>query len=429
MVKKLSWIVVGSFAALAAHASDLRISSFVGDGTLTVTNTFTNGVVTVEKTSTVDGHWLPEKNVFSLGSIAQLKLALSGDTAFFRALAVDLSGGDTGFTNLTESYGLLSTIAGSGASSCTPCNNWQPAFEGGPATNAALSHPHIAMADRAGNIYIADKEAHAIRKVTPDGNIFTVAGTGVAGRGDPYSPAPATEIALNNPNGLWVRADGTFYILDRDNGLIRKVDTNGIMSTLVDSGFPMILGGRGLWVSPDESLLFYSAATQVMSYDTTNGLVIYASGFLQLGNLAIDPNGNLVVTDRLGFLVYRIASDGTKTVIAGNGYLSGGGDGQLATDTGLAQVRGIWFLLSGAYFLATDTGSQVWYVDTDGYIHLLLNGTLHAHSGDGSWFYDDPTSAKIGAVRQITMDYDGNLLITENDAGYVRKVQFLRLSP
>jgi hypothetical protein len=225
-----------------------------------------------------------------------------------------------------------------------------------------------------------------------------------------------------------VREDGTFYILDRDNGLIRKVDTNGIISTLVDNGIA-IFGGRGLWVSPDESLLFYSAATQVMSYDTTNGLVVYASGFRQLGNLAIDPNGNLVVTDRLGFLVYRIASDGTKTVIAGNGYLSGGGDGQLATDTGLAQVRGIWFLLSGAYFLATDTGSQVWYVDTDGYIHLLLNGTLHAHSGDGSWFYDDPTSAKIGAVRQITMDYDGNLLITENDAGYVRKVQFLRLSP
>src|SRR5437899_1049166 len=206
MVKKLSWIVVGSLAALASYGGDLRISSLASDGTLIVTNTFTNGVVTVEKTSTVDGQWLPEKSVFSLGSLAQLKLALSGNTAFFRALAVDLSGGDTGFTNLTESYGLLSTVAGSGGTLISPSNNWQPAFEGGPATNAELSHPHIAMADRAGNIYIADKEAHAIRKVTPDGNIFTVAGTGVAGYGDP-NPAPAIEVALNNPNGLWVRED------------------------------------------------------------------------------------------------------------------------------------------------------------------------------------------------------------------------------
>src|SRR5712692_4003721 len=428
MVKKLSWIVLGSFAALASCGGDLRISSLASDGTLIVTNTFTNGVVTVEKTSTVDGLWLPEKNVFSLGPIARLKLALSGDTAFFRALAVDLSGRDTGFTNLTESYGLLSTVAGSGGTLFSPSDNWQPAFEGGPATNAELSHPHIAMADRAGNIYVADKEAHAIRKVTPDGNIFTVAGTGIAGYGDPNIPALATNVALNNPNGLWVREDGVFYILDRDNGFIRKVDTNGIMSTLVDNG-GKIKGGRGLWVSPDESLLFYSAGSQVMSYDSTNGLIVYVSGFSDLGNLAIDPNGNLVVTDRLGNKVYRIESDGTKTVIAGNGGPGGGGDGQLATVTGLYQVRGIWFLPSGAYFLATDAACQVWYVDTDGYIHLMLNGNFYAHAGDGSLVYDVPTSATLGAVRYITIDFYGNPATTESDAGYVRKVQFLRLSP
>src|SRR5881628_3215821 len=48
-------------------------------------------------------------------------------------------------------------------------------------------------------------------------------------------PATATLVALNNPNGLWVREDGQFYILDHENGLIRKVDTNGIMTALVDN--------------------------------------------------------------------------------------------------------------------------------------------------------------------------------------------------
>ena len=64
-------------------------------------------------------------------------------------------------------------------------------------------------------------------------------------------------------------------------------------------------------------------------------------------------------------------------------------------------------------------------MDTSGYIHLFLNGDFSAHDGDGSWFYD-PTVPKVSKIRQITMDYDGNLIITEHDAGYIRKVQFLR---
>ena len=330
------------------------------------------------------------------------------------------------FTNLVTSYGVLTTVAGAGGSTASPNNKWDPSFEGGSAAAAYLSHPHIAMADRAGNIYIADKEAQGIRKVTTDGKIHTVAGNNVIGYGD-TDPVPATSVSLNNPNGLWVREDGVFYILDRDNGLIRKVNTNGIMTLMVNNGGP-ILEGRGLWVSPDESLLFYAAGSQVRRWDTTNGLTVFADGFWQLGNLAVDPNGNVAVTDRKACFVYHLGSDGSKTVIAGDGSYFNGGDGHLATQTGLYQVRGIWFLPTGAYFLATDAGSQVWYVDTAGYIHLFLNGAPSYHTGDGSWFYD-PSALKLSAVRQITMDYDGNLIITENDAGYIRKVQFLRHMP
>jgi sugar lactone lactonase YvrE len=282
------------------------------------------------------------------------------------------------------------------------------------------------MADRTGNIYIADKEAHAIRKVTLDGNIHTVAGNNLPGYGD-TNPVPATSVSLFNPNGLWVFPDDKFYILDRDNGLIRKVDTNGIMTLVVDHGAP-IPEGRGLWVSPDESILYYSASTQVMRWDTTNGLSVFASGFFQLGNLAVDPVGRLYVTDRGANQAYRLDSEGATTLIAGNGSAGGGGDGYLAVETGLWQLRGIWFLPTGAFFLATDNGSQVWYVDTAGVIHLFLNGDFSSHNGDGAWFYD-PATPKVSKVRQITMDYDGNLIITENDAGFIRKVQFLRHQP
>jgi hypothetical protein len=281
------------------------------------------------------------------------------------------------------------------------------------------------MADRAGNIYIADKEAHGIRKVTPDGLIFTVAGINLPGKGT-TNPAPATTVALTNPNGLWVRDDGTFYILDRDNGYIRKVDTNGIATLLVDNGGP-ILQGRGLWVSADESLVFFSAGNLLKTWDSTNGLTIFASGFSKLANIAVDPSGVLYATDQARNVVYRLASDGSYTVAAGNGALGGGGDGSLAIDTGLNGVRAIWFLPSGAYLLGTDPVAQLWYVDIDGYIHLLLNGSdsYTSHSGDGSWFYDNLDALKISKIKQVTMDYDGNILITENDAGYVRKIRFL----
>jgi hypothetical protein len=282
------------------------------------------------------------------------------------------------------------------------------------------------MADRAGNIYIADKEAHGIRKVTPDGRIFTVAGINVAGKGT-TNAAPATTVALSNPNGLWVREDGTFYILDRDNGYIRKVDTNGIATVLVQNNNPFILQGRGLWVSPDESVVFFSAGNLLKSWDSTKGLTVFASGFSKLANIAVDPSGVLYATDQARNVVYRLASDGSYTVAAGNGTLAGGGDGSLAIDTGLNGVRAIWFLPSGAYLLGTDPPGQLWYVDVDGYIHLLLNGSdsSTSHSGDGYWFYGNLDTLKISKIKQVTMDYEGNILITENDAGYVRKIRFL----
>jgi hypothetical protein len=123
-----------------------------------------------------------------------------------------------------------------------------------------------------------------------------------------------------------------------------------------------------------------------------------------------------------------LSSSGVPTRIAGNETTlnsPGGGDGGLATFTALNQVRGIWCLPNGAFFVATDAGSQVWYVDVDGLIHLFLNG--EGHAGDGTWFYN-PSDLRVSKVRQITCNPIGDLLITEHDAGYVRKVRFLRNS-
>jgi hypothetical protein len=137
----------------------------------------------------------------------------------------------------------------------------------------------------------------------------------------------------------------------------------------------------------------------------------------------------VVVTDRGAHRVYRLDSSGNQTVIAGNGSQTGGGDGQLATATGLDGVRGVWFLPTGAYFLCTHRGSQVWYVDTAGTIHLFLNGNRSGtHAGDGTWFYN-PTENRVSECRAVTVDWQGNVILTENDDGYVRQVRFLPYLP
>jgi hypothetical protein len=402
-------------------AAAFGIKTLDSSGMLTVTNAFTNGVVSIEKAATLSGPWTPDINRFSTDAETQLAVELLGSSTFLRAVAADLNG-PAGFTNLVESYSILTTVAGAGGSTSAGVNKWRPEFEHAPATNAQLSRPHISMADPEGNIFVADKDAHGIRKITPDGTIMTVAGTSSAGDGPDVS-TPGTFVALNEPNGLWVAGTGVVYILDFQKGKIRRLARDGSMQTLfaVPGG---ISSGRGLWVSDDESIAYVSSGTILKKWTPAGGVVNLVSGFSQLGNLAIDHRGSLVVTDRNANRVYRIAADGFRTVIAGNGSTSGGGDGQLATATGLAQVRAVWFLPTGAFFVGTDSGAQVWYVDTDGIIHLFLNGTAsNAHAGDGTWFYQ-PTEARTGPIRAITTDRDGNLLITEHDAGYVRKIRF-----
>ncbi len=413
-------------AAVLPVGAQVEITSFTDAGHLAITGAYSNGVITVERAVEVTGPWLPARNFFSIGAPVQMTLSTTGKAGFIRALAVDLSNGREGFTNLVQSYSLLTTIAGAGGSPLA-VNKWVPQFEGGPATNALLSRPHIAMADAAGNVFIADKEAHAVRQVTPDGLIHTVAGINSPGDG-PDEPTTAREAALNGPNGLWVKADGTVYILDQFNGKVRRLDTNGLLSTLFS--VPGGVGeGRGLWVSDDESSAFVAVTTVVKKWTADAGVSDYATGFVELGNLVVDPSGYLVVTDRRGHRVWRCFDDGSKTNIAGNGSTFGGGDGQLATETGLNEVRGIWFLPTGAYFLCTHRGSQLWYVDVDGYIHLFLNGsTSDTHSGDGEWFWN-PAELRISECRAVTMDFAGNLLLCEHDSGYIRKVQFLRHGP
>jgi len=207
------------------------------------------------------------------------------------------------------------------------------------------------------------------------------------------------------------------------------VTTNSVMSTLfvATSDGSALDGGRTLWVKDDESLAYFGAQTKVRSWTPGGGLRNVGTGFVELGTFYVEAAGTLLVCDRGANYVYRMKTDGSRTVLAGNGSSSGGGDGYTGLQTGLYGVRGIWPMPTGGFIILTHDGCQLWYLDSGGIIHLLVNGTGgRTHAGDGLFFYQ-PAEARISEGRSITMDYDGNILICESDYGYVRRIRFQRL--
>ena len=130
---------------------------------------------------------------------------------------------------MVDSSGIITTIAGYGVGG-----------DGGPAVDARLYKPYGVAVDGAGNLFIADTSNHRIRKVDSSGTITTIVGPGSTVRnhrgGFHGDGGPATAALLKYPQGVAVDRAGNLYIADRSNHRIRKVDSSGIITTIAGSG-------------------------------------------------------------------------------------------------------------------------------------------------------------------------------------------------
>jgi sugar lactone lactonase YvrE len=127
--------------------------------------------------------------------------------------------------------GIIDTVAGTGEATY--------GGDGGPGTEAALHWPTALELDPEGNLYIADTFNHVVRRLSTDGTITTVVGSGTQGfAGD---GGPGTQAQFDQPIGLALAEDGTLYVSDRGNVRVRRVGPDGIIDTVAGSG----VEGRG----------------------------------------------------------------------------------------------------------------------------------------------------------------------------------------
>jgi len=192
--------------------------------------------------------WIPALLVCAAGAHAQNISTIAGSTFVFPesplpaiqaplgqvwAVALDKAGNyyvaDTSNSIVVKisASGTLTIVAGNGT--------FGYSGDGGPATSAALDYPYGIAVDGAGNLYIADTFSCVIRMVNTSGVITTVAGN-YANAGYSGDGGQATNAGLSAPYGVAVDAAGNLYIADEGNNVIRKVDTDGIITTVAGNG-------------------------------------------------------------------------------------------------------------------------------------------------------------------------------------------------
>lgn len=258
---------------------------------------------------------------------------------------------------------------------------------GQQATTVFTAAPSATAYDSSGNLFIALRDDHVIRKVDTLGTITTVAGTGEQGfSGD---GGAATAAQLNSPTGLAVDATGTLYIADTGNQRVRRVAA-GIITTVAGTGSPGYSGD--------------GAAATAAQLDGPAGL-------------SLDSSGNLYIADAANHAIRKLGGT-TITTVAGTGAQGFSGDGgaatlaQLDTPTGVAADP----TTAGRFYLADRHNHRLRLVDANGIITTVAGNGLPSFSGDGG----AAVTAGLDGPRGVALDSSGHVYVADTDNQRVR---------
>ncbi len=278
------------------------------------------------------------------------------------------------------------------------------AGDGGPAYDSEVNSPRDVAVDPAGNIYIADAQNMRIRMVDANGVITTVAGGAEIGNGFNGDNKAATSLLLCGPGRIATSFDGTLYISESCNNIIRKL-VGGVLKTV--AGTPPAARFLEVFDRPHNA-----------AYDGDGGPATKAHLNSPAG-IALDAAGNLYIADAGNNVVRKVAaSTGIITTIAGNGTEGDGGDGGPARNASLS-LDGIAVDQAGNLFLAGSRRVREIDVQT-GYISTVAGTNTRGYNGD----YISAASAELSLPMDVAVDKSGNLFIADNNNLRIRKVLF-----
>ena len=320
----------------------------------------------------------------------------------------------------TESWE-VSTLAGSTVG-----------FRDGTGTSAQFSYPSGVAVDAEGNVYVADGVNHRIRKITPEGLVSTLAGST-----EGFRDGSGTSAQFDRPAGVEVDAEGNVYVADYGNNLIRKITSEGLVSTLAGS----IWGFRDGSGKSAEFNYPYGVAVDAVgnvyvanSYNhrirkiTSEGLVSTLAGstrgfrdgagtsaqFNYPYGVAVDAEGNVYVADYFNHLIRKITSEGLVGSLAGSTGGFRDGSGRSAQFNG---PSGVAVDAVGNVYVADEYNHRIRKITPEGLVSTLAGSTRGFRDGSG-------TSAQFSYPIGVAVDAAGNVYVADSNNNRIRRIEW-----
>ncbi|MEK6675021.1 MAG: NHL repeat-containing protein, partial [Planctomycetota bacterium] len=373
----------------------------------------------------------------------------------------------------------------------TICGDGTPGYigDGGPAEMAQLNSPKGQSAQPAGRIdldstdriYIADTGNHVIRRIERDGTINTLAGNAILGAGYSGDGGPATAAQLNTPSDIEVAPDGSIYIADTSNNVIRKVSPDGIITTVAGTG-ELGYGGDGgpadeaklnrpygVALSPQGDLLIadthnhrirkittqlpedfnpnagggFDEATIVPCTDTVGTICTYAGtgqfGFSGEGadrlrtviywpfDVEFTPLGRTYLLDWNNHRVRQIRSDGTIQTVVGTEDVGDGpfdlsdftAPGALGTTVNMNHPTDLFELPDGQLGIIAWHNHKIRKFDPATNLVTVISGRQAMFEGDGGPVKD----ARFNQPSRAVFDSQGNLFLVDQRNQRIRVIR------
>lgn len=330
----------------------------------------------------------------------------------------------------------IETLAGTG----------EPGFsgDGGPAIEAELKRPTAVAVTSDGQVLVADSHNHRVRVIKADGTIETLAGTGEEGARKVTSPA--TEIDLANIYGVATGPKGEGYVLSRGHATIYRIE-EGIATAVIGNGTPGFSGDGGsaldaevhwpnhLVVAPDGTIYLADSGNHRVRKIDTNGTITTVAGNGEAGSdgdggpateaqlsgpsaIAMDSKGAIYIADFGNHKIRVFTPGGTMETFAGTGEPRWNDDHLPALETNFGEPTGVAVDFEDNVIFADQINNTIRLVGKDGICHVIGGTRRRGYTGDGG----PATEARIKIPDILCTDAQGNIYFPDYQNNAVRKL-------